>query len=167
MNINYLNNIGETWANKIATTTWQVGGMATSRTNTAKQYYETELGTDATNTTYEAKIGLAYVSDYGYAASPENWITALNNYNNSTNTDNNWIFMGLNEWTISRVSSGSNYAFSIEYNGKLYISNVHVTGFAPGTIGVDDRAIRPTFYLNSDVQYISGTGTQTDPYRIN
>ena len=25
-----------------------------------------------------------------------------------------------------------------------------------------DNAIRPTFYLNSDVAYVSGTGTQTD-----
>ena len=27
-------------------------------------------------------------------------------------------------------------------------------------------AVRPVFYLKSDVIYVSGSGTQTDPYRI-
>ena len=44
-----------------------------------------------------------------------------------------------------------------------------VTSYSGGvaSVGVHDTGIiRPTFYLNSDVQYVSGTGTETDPYRI-
>ena len=35
------------------------------------------------------------------------------------------------------------------------------------TVGDSEwHAVRPTFYLNSNVTYVSGSGTQTDPYRI-
>ena len=94
LNGTYLNTLGSEWASKIATTSWKVGGMAWSTTNTAKQYYTTELGSSSSSTTYNAKVGLMYVSEYGYAASPENWNTALNNYANDTNRNNNWLYMG-------------------------------------------------------------------------
>ena len=28
------------------------------------------------------------------------------------------------------------------------------------------KLVRPTFYLNSDVRYVSSTGAESDPYRI-
>ena len=94
LNGTYLNTLGSEWSSLIATTSWKVGGMAWSSTNTAKQYYTTELGSSSSSTTYNAKVGLMYVSEYGYAASPENWNTPLNNYANDTNRNNNWLYMG-------------------------------------------------------------------------
>ena len=87
LNTNYLNNIGTTWENKIATTTWKVGGntYANIVTKTPSVAYQNEIvNPDATNTTdnattYDAKIGLMYVSDYGFAASPSAWDLALSN----------------------------------------------------------------------------------------
>ena len=67
LNGTYLNTLGSEWTSKIATTSWKVGGMAFSQTNTAKQYYTTELGSSSSSTTYNAKIGLMYLSEYGYA----------------------------------------------------------------------------------------------------
>ena len=64
LNGTYLSGLG-TWASMIVEHDWEVGGMANSRTNTAKQYYATELGnSDGNSITYRAKIGLMYVSMY-------------------------------------------------------------------------------------------------------
>ena len=147
----------------IATTSWKVGGIAMSDINdivvsdTIKLVYQNEILNSAENTTYSAKMGLMYVSDYGYAASPKNWKTSLYDYFNIAYNDN-WMYMGLYEWTITRRSNNANCVFQLNSTG-----NVLVTA-ANAKIGVG--GVRPVFYLNSDVIYVSGSGTQTDPYRI-
>ena len=171
LNTNYLNNIGSTWSSKIATHTWQVGGNISEniRTATPKTAYTNEIVSPAESTTYESKIGLMYVSDYGYAASPENWTKVLgyldrtNDYSSTTNTENNWMYMGLYEWTILRVSDVSNLAFDVNLEG--FVDDTSNVVEVDGVYG-DGHAIRPVFYLNSDVQYISGSGTESDPFRI-
>ena len=155
LNGTYLSGLG-TWANKIVEHDWEVGGMASSTTNTAKQYYATELGnSDGNSITYRAKIGLMYVSDYGYAASPENWNTTLYNYANDTNRNNNWMYLGTDEWTISRNSSVASNVFGVSNSGFVSYSNVTNT-----------NAVRPSFYLTSDTGFVSGDGTQTNPFKI-
>ena len=111
LNTNFINNIGTTWANKIATVTWKVGGntWANIGTKTSSVAYTNEITNPVTTnttdnaTTYSAKIGLMYVSDYGFAASPDAWTLTMSSYNNTTATNNNWMYMGLYEWTISVV----------------------------------------------------------------
>ena len=116
---------------------------------------ENEMFNSNDSETYSAKIGLMYASDYAYAASPENWNLTLYEYDSDTNINNNWMFMGANEWIMISCSNVSSNAFRITRTGYFDSSGVY-----------SDNAIRPTFYLNSDVAYVSGTGTQTDPYRI-
>ena len=64
LNGEYLISLG-TLKNKIATTTWKVGGSAWSNIGTSvpKTAYKNEVGSSASSTTYGAKIGLMYVSD--------------------------------------------------------------------------------------------------------
>ena len=155
LNGTYLNTLGSEWASKIATTSWKVGGMAWSRTNTAKQYYTTELGSSSSSTTYNAKVGLMYVSEYGYAASPENWNTALYNYDDDTNRNNNWMFMGAYEWTISRFSDTTIGAFLVIDDGSVGDGDVR-SGYG----------VRPSFSLESSVVLSGGSGSSADPYRI-
>ena len=69
------------------------------------------------------KIGLMYLSDYGYAASPSNWNTNLGNYNNSNIINNNWIFIGFYDWTITRNNSSSTSAFYITTTGNVTSSS--------------------------------------------
>ena len=115
LNTNFINNIGTTWANKIATVTWKVGGntWANIGTKTSSVAYTNEITNPVTTnttdnaTTYSAKIGLMYVSDYGFAASPDAWTLTMSSYNNTTATNNNWMYMGLYEWTISRYADDS------------------------------------------------------------
>ena len=64
--------------------------------------------------------------------------------------------MGLYDWTITRYSINEGNVFVINTNGSvIYASPID-----------NVLAVRPTFYLNSDVAYISGTGTSSNPYII-
>ena len=160
LNTNYLNNIGSTWASKIAEHTWQVGGNMPSNiySVSVKSTYTNEIISPLDATTFSGKVGLMYASDYGYASSPDNWSTNLSDYANDTNRNNNWMFMGFNEWIISPSPDGHipNYSYFILSEGNISRIRVHYEVYA----------IRPTFYLNSDVAYISGDGSQSNPYRI-
>ena len=164
LNTNFINNIGTTWANKIATVTWKVGGntWANIGTKTSSVAYTNEITNPVTTnttdnaTTYSAKIGLMYVSDYGFAASPDAWTLTMSSYNNTTATNNNWMYMGLYEWTISRHADVSDFAFGVGFGG--YVSNNNVNG---------DRGVRASFNLESSVSYVSGSGSMSDPIVIN
>ena len=164
LNTNFINNIGEEWANKIATTTWKVGGntWANIGTQPAKTAYQNEIVNPVTtNTTdnateYTAKIGLMYVSDYGFAAEPSAWTLTMSSYNNTTATSTNWMYMGLYEWPISRRADGSGRAFRVHYDG-------HVLDDYVG----DNLAVRPSFNLESSITYVSGSGSASDPMVIN
>ena len=157
LNTNYLNALGSEWTDKIATTTWQVGGAeyANVYSSPVTTAYNYEVGANKVNTTYSAKIGLMYVSDYGYAASPENWTVNMGSLDNDTNRNNNWMYSGVYEWTISRYSDYTLDAFFVNYAGCVYNNNVN------NLVGV-----RPSFYLESSVEFSSGDGTIDSPYRI-
>ena len=163
LNTNFINNIGEEWANKIATTTWKVGGNTYSNiySKTPSVVYQNEIVNPVTtNTTdnateYTAKIGLMYVSDYGFAADPSAWTLTMGSYNNTTATSTNWMYMGLYEWTISRNADYSNNASDVSSDGDVRYDGVY-----------NYRAVRPSFNLESSITYASGSGTQSDPIRI-
>ena len=164
LNTNFINYLGTTWANKIATVTWKVGGntWANIGTKTSSVAYTNEITNPVTTnttdnaTTYSAKIGLMYVSDYGFAASPDAWTLTMSSYNNTTATNNNWMYMGLYEWTISRGADGSNIAFYVYYDGYVYGYNVRYY-----------YGVRASFNLESSVSYVSGSGSMSDPIVIN
>ncbi len=143
------------WSSMITTHTWKVGGMSRSNgTGTPQTAYNYEVGANSSSTPYKAKIGLMYVSDYGFAASNTYWSTNLGSYNSASS--NNWLYLGSTEWTISRNSDGSDYAFNVNsgYVNIDYVSR-------------NSLAVRPVFYLSSLVNYVSGSGSSADPIRVN
>ena len=154
LNGEYLTNLG-TLADKIATTTWKVGGgSSTYLYDVPTTAYQYEVGSSASTTTYEAKIGLMYASDYGFAASSSAWTTKLSSY--SSNTSKNWLYLGSYEWTISRYSGGTTGAFVVGGSGGVGSDAV-----------TSSCAARPSFNLESSVKYVSGSGTIENPIRIN
>ena len=165
LNTNFITNIGADWAAKIADTTWKVGGNtgANIETQPAKTAYQNEIVSPVTTnttdnaTTYSAKIGLMYASDYGFAAAPSAWTTQLNSYNGEAIKNVNWMYMGLYEWTISRYADLSYTAFYVHNTGYVHYNFVGNFAFA----------VRPVFSLTSSVNYVSGSGTAADPIRIN
>ena len=155
LNTTYYNTLGSEWQNLIAESTWQVGGMALSRTNTAKQYYDVEVGTGQSGYEETMKIGLMYVSDYGYGANPEKWTTTL--YEENYGTDN-WLYLGVSEWLISRRTSG-------RFNAFIVYSDRGGDVFSGNALNAD--AVRPSFSLTSTATISSGTGTSSDPFVLN
>ena len=162
LNGTYLTSLG-TLTDKIATTTWKVGGGSWSNiaTSVPKTAYQYEVGSSASTTTVDKKIGLMYVTDYYYSASPSAW--TLVGYNSSDETKDyraatstNWLYLGSYEWTISRNSDNTNIAFIVASTG--YVSNYNVTSSC---------AVRPSFNLLSSTTYVSGSGSMSDPVRVN
>ncbi len=157
--INYLNKENSKWGNMIKYTDWKLtafGGdldpvLSSLTIKNLYQYFQQG------SSTYNAKIGLMYVSDYGYAASSENWLSTLSDYNADINRNNNWIFMGVPEWTITptKYDETTGWAFGINNDGSVGTNRSE-----------NGNAVRPVFYLNPDVVYISGSGTESDPFRI-
>ena len=155
LNTTYYNTLGSGWQNLITESTWQVGGMAVNR-NTAKQYYDVEVGTGQSGYEETMKIGLMYVSDYGYGASPEKWTTALSSTSSNYGIDN-WLYLGSDEWTISRR------VYEIPINTFFVSSDSFVSA---NIFCSSANAVRPAFYLTSTAKISSGIGTESDPYRI-
>ena len=162
LNTNFINNIGATWVDKIATTTWKVGGTTPDNIMNAvpSVAYTNEITNPAENTTYSAKIGLMYASDYGFGAVPETWTTIINYYGEKINgtpiSSQNWMSMGYNEWTISHLLVSDNVVYTLDYLG--HVGNMSIR---------DSYGVRPVFNLLSSVTYASGDGTLSNPIRIN
>ena len=163
LNTNYLNNIGTKWSNMIEDATWRVSGYSTESVTPSEMY--TEEITNATKTygpnDGTSKIGLMYVSDYGFAASPSAWTTTLLNYNGNDAKGTsiktiNWMYMGYYDWMISRDSGRSNFAFFVRDGGDVYSRGVN-----------NSLGVRPSFNLSSSITYVSGSGSAVDPILIN
>ena len=169
LNKNFINNIRSEWASKIDTTTWKVGGNTWANIGTsvpATAYQNEIVNPVTTNTTdskteYKAKVGLMYVSDYGFAAAPSAWTLvgwdsdSTKDYRTATSI--NWMYMGLDEWLISRNADGSGSAFLVDNYGRV----------SYGSVSGDNYGVRPSFSLLPSITYKSGSGTQSDPIRIN
>ena len=172
LNTNFINNIGEEWTKKIATTTWKVGGNTwanISQVVPATAYQNEVVSPVTTNTTdnatkYTAKIGLMYVSDYGFAAEPSAWTTTLYNYDGSVNDSTirslNWMHMGYDDWTISRDAGYSGDAFFVFEGGR-------VNSYGVGDDVYTFFGVRLSFNLESAITYVSGSGSADDPILIN
>jgi len=158
LNGTYLTKLGTTWSSMIATTTWKVGGN--SRNNIELQQistaYKRELITPEKDTTYQSKIGLMYVSDYGYGVIPSGWTRNLSDYDYDTNINNNWLYLGVNEWFITPTTDIANHVNVLSSSG--FTTN--------GDSYYYVKVVIPCFYLNSSVGITSGEGTKTNPYRV-
>ena len=155
LNGEYLTSLG-TLAEKIATTTWKVGGgsWANIGASVPKTAYQYEVGSSASSTTVDKKIGLMYVTDYGFAADSSGWTKYLMDYN--SNTSKNWLYLGSDEWTILSSRGGTDLAFYVDSTGNVGRSDV-----------TNSNAVRPSFNLLSSTTYVSGSGSMSDPVRIN
>ena len=124
--------------------------------------YKTEKGTtvktSGTPIVTTAKVGLMYASDFGYSvknSSCNHSSTSLGSYNTTACGGSAWILKNGSEWTLSPVSSNANYVFSVVSSASVYSYSASY-GFGA----------RPVLYLNSNVYYLRGTGTKTDPFQI-
>ena len=162
LNTNFVNNIGTNWATKIDLFSWKDSHnyVDVIRGALPAVAYQSEITNSKVS--YDGNIGLMYVTDYGFAASSESWGKTLSNYNDNSVTSVNWMYSGLDEWTITPAINYSHdiYAFFIKSDGSVSAQVVKSES------GVLDLVVRPVFYLNSSVTYKSGTGESIDPIRL-
>ena len=178
LNGTYLTSIG-TLSDKIDVATWKVGGNTWDNisVSTAKEVYDYEIKNPSTTastgeTEYSAKIGLMYVSDYMFAVLQDNWTLVAYNSNDATKDyraikAENWLYLGSDEYTITRSSKNLGEVFAIYSSGEVYSYSVSCDSGEPLPCSVYAKYARPSFYLISSVEYSGGTGTSSDPIRIN
>ena len=162
LNKNFVNSFDSKWVNLINDSSWQVGGLEwVNASSNAKNAYDYEIGKNSKNITYQAKIGLMYLSEYFYAASPNYWTypgygdNLVDDYTSAAN--DNWMFMGIYEWAMTPRIPDVDRAHTISAPGNLYTW---------GKIAEDALAIRPTFELKDTTLYVSGDGSRNNPFVI-
>ena len=167
----------------IANAKWHLGGASSSnnQTLTTEGIYTEERNKSAIYSgnpaSLYAKIGLMYPSDYGYATvggTTTNKSSCrakeLYNWDNSSFSDcknNDWLFRSQNsfvnyaEWLLSPNSSYSSSAAYLNSSGS-------VSPYGYNSVANGKFAVRPTFYLDSSVLKIVGTGdgTKDNAYRV-
>ena len=166
----------------IITSKWHLGGAGLSnyQTLTAEGIYTEERNTSAISSgnpsSIYAKVGLMYPSDFGYATVGGTTTNKtgcrakeLYNWNSSSYSDcknNDWIFTSQNsfadnrEWLLSPYSMNSTDVAHLYSGGYVHLNGYRVVG--------GKFAVRPTFYLDSSILKIVGTGdgSSSNPYRV-
>ena len=119
----------------------------------------------SSTTTFTGSVGLMYPSDYGYAVLASDCARNIQPYNYDRTSScyiNNWLFQGSStwQWAISPNSSYANSAFHVLSSGLVFYNYGggnfnHMISFS--------GSYSPVMALKSDV-YVTGSGTQSDPY---
>ena len=176
-------NVNSKLSSAIANAKWHLGGV--NRTNystlTAEGIYTEERNTSAiysgNPSSIYAQVGLMYPSDYGYATvggtttnKSSCRVKELYNWDGSSYSDcknNDWLFtsqssfVNSGEWLLSPYSSYSYYAARLVSSGYVDLGDNR-------SVASSLFAVRPTFYLDSSVLKIVGTGdgTKDNAYRV-
>ena len=172
---NYQYTIKEKYQAMISESVWNIGaneytGISPYTLKLITQY-NAERGNityqNSRPTTWTGKIALIYASDYGYASTNEDCHENLRagitydennilNYDNGLCKENNWLYKNIWYWTISPYSANETSIYHIYGKGAGNFDHAY-----------SSTSVYPTTYLKSDTHFISGTGTQSDPYKLN
>ena len=152
----------EKWRKLIMFHDWNITGGSWSEiaVSNAKAVFNKEL-TKTNPQFYSNYIGLMYVSDYMYAALPNNWSKVTSGADNAdyrSAIEENWLYLGLFEWTITHNNTSTSHSFFVSSSGSI--------GHPNSVSDTINNLIRPVFYLNSQTKLLKGNGTQLNPYRL-
>ena len=173
LNGTYLNSLDSTAQSMIGDTKYYLGGYDGSgqgytQTPVQMYSYERKIQNTTSNEFYYGtnpnswvgKLGLMYLSDYGYASSNcENKrifdILSLSNDIRACNTTN-WLYKTADERLLPQFASNSSGAFFVNSGGHANVEDADH----------DQLAVRPVLYLTSSVQINGGEGTSSSPYTL-
>jgi len=139
--------------------TYYLGGHSTSEALSTINYYTYERGTakynSARSTNWTGKVGLIYPSDYGYTyAYGVNDACYSNLYTCSASNTVSWLRkITSNQWTLFPRASDE-YGIFATNNSKIW-----------DLMSSNDYDVNPVVYLKKDTK-LTGTGTSSDPYKI-
>ncbi len=154
LNGTFYNSIPSKYQTMLKTSTWYVGGVSGSDI-TPKEYYTNEVSTPEIDKIATANIGLMNVYEYAYGNDFDNWSLTTQSFDDFEVRANNWLYVGINEFTSTPSSL-------FDYYLRVISSSGHVTSNRP----TDSNNVRPSFYLKSSIYLTRGTGTSDDPYMI-
>ena len=178
-------NVNSKLSSGIAKAKWHLRGANSTNYNTltTDDVYNIERTDgkvyDTNPSSIYAQVGLMYPSDYGYATVGGTTINKsscrakpLYNWGSSSYSDckdNDWLFKSATfvnnaEWFISPDSLGSSRAVFLYSSGFVDYEGGSDIGYSVAK----QLAVRPTFYLDSSILKIVGTGdgTKDNAYRI-
>ena len=158
---------------QISSTKWYLGNtIYDNGYGNTKEVYMQERSTSVhsgNSQTWDGKIGLIYPSDYMYASSSCYNDDSKRGYGSSgsspydtdyrseTCKSTNWLLDTSKWfWTISPSSINADVAMNVGDTGR--VSN----GSALDSIG----GLRQSVYLDTNINYVSGNGTASDPFII-
>jgi len=176
LNTTYLNSLDSTSKSMIGNTKYYLGGyngwvngQGFTQTSVQMYTYERKIQNTTSNEFYNGtnpnssigKLGLMYVSDYGYASSNcEN--KRIYNANSSSNdiracNTTNWLYnIKVNEWLLPQIVGISSRVFLVYSDGGVFFNDVSDDLFG----------VRPVLYLISSAKITGGNGTSSSPYTL-
>ena len=171
LNNDYYNTLTSDAQNMIGITKYYLGGYNTSQITTDVMWqYERKNEANRTDYYYgtnpimqnddSKKIAIMYASDYGYAASKECTSNLFDYDDTSCKTTNNWLDKSETTWLLAQYSERHEHAFYID-RGE-YVALPGSNGYVYGDI----YAVSPVLTLSSNVKISSGSGTSSDPYKL-
>ena len=132
--------------------------MSTYETLTSSEYYDIERSSNVysgNTTSIVQNIGLLYVSDYGYAAGKKCSNVAVREFL----SNDSYLYRGT-KFFITPLSDSSDGILC-----KIYTLKTDVANSTNGRWLKDASPdVYPTLYLKSEVEIVSGTGAQDDPF---
>ena len=156
LNETYYNGLNSTAQSQIVAKDFNVGAITNDNNNLATQI-NNENGTK-----WNGKVALITVSEYIRSNSNKSNCSSfsLNNDNYSSCVSTGWMDTTAVPywWTLSPYAGTSNGSFLVISDGR--VSDGDVRNY------MNTHAIRPVVYISSSVKITRGTGTQSDPYRI-
>ena len=157
--------------NQISSTKWYLGNVVEDNHGfgTTKEIYVQERSTSVhsgNSQTWDGKVALIYPSDYMYASSScynddtmkgRNRSDSSKSYDSLTCRSTNWL-LDANKWfwTMSPSSRDSFRAMGVVHSGNVDYSGTYS----------NDGGLRQSLYLDTNVNYVSGSGTTSDPFII-
>ena len=149
--------------NLISETLYYLGGYTSSSIYSDQMYtYERGTSTGANNPyaspTWTGKIGLLYPSDYGYSVDFSKCTKTLNNYSDTSCTNNTWIKSISNSWLLTPYSGNSYSAWCINYSSEIAANDFST---------YNASKIFPVLHLDPKINIDeTTTGTSANPYKL-
>lgn len=170
LNTNFVNNLGSTWTNKIQSVKWKINAnVYKDKTKTPSEMYNAEVTSNIN--TYNAKIGLIYASDSGFASAINSWTKNMYDPDDFNSAAAYGGYVANPNWFYN-INDANGFGYTITSSGDGTFDMPYVLVFyLSGEVSTDYTAtsypIHPSFYLTASTKYISGSGTQSDPIIIN
>ena len=157
LNTTYLKSI-KTNADKIVSYNWAVGATFTNASWEDDDEDPSEFVEEESAFKWNGKVGLLSNSDTYLATSNEELCGTVNKYEDNLDTcaANNYLIIPDEGWWLVSPSYGS----------SSRVNKVGDVNLNSGSNASNFSGVRPAVYLSSDIS-LSGSGTSSDPYRIN